>query len=300
MADVVNIIVEHAIDEAKRTAAADELTESRSDEMPVRGSLPAALFDAHGPYMTYAFAWSAAYTNEVNRLLPAGGQRPEGALHVLPAEQPLEAPASTSESSRGAYPARRVRLRVAGADDVGAIMGMIRELAEFEREPHAVKTSEATMLRDGFGPRPLFHVMLAELDTDADAGDTSPPPVSGTSSGTGSDAKTGCYTPVAMAFCYCAFSTWEGRVLYLEDLYVKPQHRRGGLSRLLFTALARAAAVAGCARLQWAVLDWNTPAVAAYEGSYIAANKLGEWVMYRLYADGIARLAGLPATLLAS
>ena len=96
---------------------------------------------------------------------------------------------------------------------------------------------------------------------------------------------------VAMAFCFVGYSTWEGRVLFLDDLYVKPPFRRQGLSSLFFTGLCRAALVAKCARVQWTALEWNSPAVTAYRGPHIAATELVGWQMYRLVRADIQRLA---------
>ena len=97
--------------------------------------------------------------------------------------------------------------------------------------------------------------------------------------------------PVAVALAHPSYSTWTGRTLYLEDLYVSPPGRRRGVSKHLFAALARAALVARCARLQWSVLTWNAPAVRAYDG--MRALRLEDWRLYRACADGggLARLA---------
>lgn len=219
-----------------------------------------------------AIAWAAEYTN---------------------AHRPPHSTAGGTAASTGIL--TDVRLRKAAAADVGHIMRFIRELAEFEREPDAVKTDESTMLADGFGEQPAFWVMLAEVPSErvvaapataaaaaptaAVAAAPPPPPPS--------------YTPVAMAFCFQAYSTWEGRMLFLEDLYVTPAYRRRGISGLLFTALARAAWAARCCRVQFTVLKWNEAAIAAYERPPITARHLSDWALYRLTRDDIARLSGL-------
>jgi GNAT superfamily N-acetyltransferase len=100
-----------------------------------------------------------------------------------------------------------------------------------------------------------------------------------------------------MAFCFLGYSTWEGRVLYLEDLYVSPAHRRQGVSGLLFAAMARAARVARCARVQWTALEWNEPAVQAYRAPAIAAAEMQGWVIYRWREADIERAAQLPGVL---
>jgi len=136
-----------------------------------------------------------------------------------------------------------VFLRPATAADVPIIHGLVKELAEFEREPDAVVTTVETFLRDGFpaGPdaTPLFHVLLASLGEGGSVG--------------------------GMAFVYQSYSTWTGPCIYLEDLYVTPAARRHGISRTLFKALAGAALVTGCGRLHWSVLKWNTPALGLCE-----------------------------------
>jgi GNAT superfamily N-acetyltransferase len=119
-------------------------------------------------------------------------------------------------------------LFLAQREHVPDILRLIRELAEFEKEPDAVKITEETLVRDGFSDGPVFHVVLARVEGHV----------------------------VGMAFCYPAYSTWEGRVLYLEDLYVSPSHRGRGVGTLLLNCLAKAAFVSDCARLVWQVLDW--------------------------------------------
>jgi GNAT superfamily N-acetyltransferase len=121
-----------------------------------------------------------------------------------------------------------VSLFLAGREHVPDILRLIRELAEYEKEPHAVKITEETLIRDGFSDSPVFHVVLARVDGHV----------------------------VGMAFCYHAYSTWEGRVLYLEDLYVSPAQRGRGVGTLLLNCLAKAAFLSDCARLVWQVLDW--------------------------------------------
>ena len=98
--------------------------------------------------------------------------------------------------------------------------------------------------------------------------------------------------PVAFALSCPIYSTWEGRALYLEDLYIQPPFRRLGLSGLLFQATARAALAARCARVQWSCLAWNEPAVRAYEDK-IRAVPLSEWRLYRLYRADIERVAAI-------
>lgn len=191
----------------------------------------------------------------------------------------------------------RVILRPAVAADAPIILGLVKELADFEREPEAVVTTVDTFLRDGFsdapGATPLFHVLLASLGADS--------------------------TVVAMAFVYQSYSTWTGPCMYLEDLYVTPSARRKRVSRTLFRALARAAWATGSARLHWSVLKWNTPALGLCacmrragvnpspllpravsfvdESPEVGAERLEEWASYRLNRPDIARVAELSSFL---
>ena len=160
-----------------------------------------------------------------------------------------------------------VSLRVAELADASVILSLVRELATFEREPDAVITTVEMLERDGFGPSPLFHTLLA--------------------------SRPGSTEVVGLALCYVSYSTWTGPCLYLEDLYVSPSARRRGIARALFKALARASWVTGCARLHWNVLKWNTPAIEFYESPVVAAEQLAEWVQYRLDRRGIAHVAQL-------
>jgi GNAT superfamily N-acetyltransferase len=160
-----------------------------------------------------------------------------------------------------------LRIRDAAASDVPAILRLIRGLAEYERAPGAVTATEADLLRDGFGARPLFHVALAEWDGAA----------------------------VGFAFYFFNYSTWQGRPgLYLEDLFVEPSSRGRGIGKALLVHLARIAVTRGCGRYQWQVLDWNEPAIRFYES--MGAGVLREWLTVRVEGDGLARLAASEVT----
>ncbi len=155
------------------------------------------------------------------------------------------------------------RIRDAEASDVPVILRLIRGLAEYERAPGAVTATEADLLRDGFGERPLFHVVLAEWDGAA----------------------------VGFAFYFFNYSTWEGRPgLYLEDLFVEPAFRGWGIGKALLVHLARIAVQKGCGRYQWQVLDWNEPAIKFYES--MGGRLLREWLPVRVTGDELQRLAG--------
>src|SRR5215469_14319637 len=123
-----------------------------------------------------------------------------------------------------------ITLRPATAADVPQILRFIRALAAYEREPDAVRATEADLLRDGFGPHPFYFCIMAE-DNGAPAG---------------------------FAFYFFNYSTWAGKPgIYLEDLFVDPAFRGLGIGKALLQRVAAIALEKGCSRLNWAVLDWN-------------------------------------------
>lgn len=153
-------------------------------------------------------------------------------------------------------------LRPAGPADVPLIRSLIRELAEYEREPEAAVATEADLLRDGFGPAPRYFCLLALWDG----------------------------APAGFAFYFHNYSTWQGRWgLYLEDLFVRPAFRGRGIGKALFVALARLAVAQGCGRFQWQVLDWNESAIGFYEK--LGARPLKQWLNMRLDGEALERLA---------
>ncbi len=122
--------------------------------------------------------------------------------------------------------------------DLPQVLALIQELAAFERAPEAVTNTLATMQRDGFGPSPIFSFFVLENNA---------------------------AEVIGLALFYTAYSTWKGRMLYLEDLIVTEAARRGGLGRLLFDAVVAEARATGAVRLKWQVLDWNEPAITFYK-----------------------------------
>jgi GNAT superfamily N-acetyltransferase len=155
-----------------------------------------------------------------------------------------------------------VAIRPAQPGDEAEILRMIRALASFEREPDAVVATEAMLTENLFSEGGHVHAHIAERDGRA----------------------------VGMALWFLNYSTWTGRPgLYLEDLFVDPAERRSGVAKQLMIALAEEALARGCARMDWAVLDWNSEAMRFYET--IGARRSEGWQPWRLEADGIAALA---------
>ena len=171
----------------------------------------------------------------------------------------------------------RVRVASPHPRDVAALHGCVAELAAFEGAPEEVSTSAGTFLADGFGPQQAFCALLVEAPPSPE------PPSPAEPAGASLEAA-------AMALAHPSYSTWRGRTVYLEDLFVRPAWRRHGVAQRLFAILALAAVESGHQRLQWSCLDWNAPAIALYEGRLRAA-RLGEWTLFRLEAPQLAAAA---------
>jgi GNAT superfamily N-acetyltransferase len=153
-------------------------------------------------------------------------------------------------------------IRAATPNDVPTILALVRELATYERAPDAVVATEADFLRNGFGERPFFRTLLAESDG----------------------------AVVGFALYFFGYSTWSGApVLYLEDLFVPPVHRKQRVGLSLMRALAREATTTGCKRFVWQVLDWNEPAIRFYES--LGATVQREWLTVRVDGEALERLA---------
>jgi GNAT superfamily N-acetyltransferase len=153
-------------------------------------------------------------------------------------------------------------IRRARVEDVPVILQLIRDLATYERAPDEVSATEEQLIEVLFGEKPVAEVLLAF------------------------EAK----SPVGFAVYFYNFSTWLGRPgLYLEDLFVKPEKRGKGYGRALLVELAKVARDHGCGRMEWAVLDWNEPAIKFYRA--LGAKPMDEWTVFRLTREEIARLA---------
>ena len=144
-------------------------------------------------------------------------------------------------------------IREATPDDVGLILAFIRELAAYEKLTHEVVATEAVLRQSLFGERRTAEVIIGEYEGE----------------------------PVAFALFFHNFSTFLGRPgIYLEDLFVKQAFRGRGLGRCVFSYLAHLAKQRGCGRLEWWVLDWNTPAIGFYKS--MQAVPMDEWTVYRI------------------
>ena len=155
-----------------------------------------------------------------------------------------------------------LRIREAVPADVPEILALIRQLALYEKEPGAAVATEDDLLRDGFGPEPYFHCIMAEWDGRV----------------------------AGFALYFFQYSTWEGRpALYLEDLFVREGFRKRGIGVALFQRLAQIAVERHCTRFQWECLDWNQPALDFYEST--GATVLREWLNLRVTGDALHRLA---------
>jgi GNAT superfamily N-acetyltransferase len=154
-----------------------------------------------------------------------------------------------------------IRIRPAIASDVPLIRSLVYELAEYEREPHSVQITEEQLLRDGFESDSYFECLIAEFDG----------------------------TPAGFALYFPIYSTWQGRSMHLEDLFVRPEFRGHGIGKALLRQVASVAVECGCARLQWDVLEWNRPAIDFYLS--LDAIMLEDWRRMRVTDDALRKLA---------
>ncbi|MBI3455676.1 MAG: GNAT family N-acetyltransferase [Candidatus Rokubacteria bacterium] len=153
-------------------------------------------------------------------------------------------------------------LRPATVEDVPTLLELVRGIAEYERLSHEVEATVELLRTHGFGRRPVFEATLAERRGRA----------------------------VGFALYFFTFSTFKGRpTLYLEDLFVRPEERGRGIGRRLLAHLARLAVERECGRMEWSVLDWNTPARDFY--GKLGAVAMDEWTVFRMTPEAFGRLA---------
>ena len=151
-----------------------------------------------------------------------------------------------------------MNIRKGTKEDMSAVLELIKELATFEKEPNAVVVTVSELERDGFGESPLFYTFIAEQNNEI----------------------------VGMALYYYRYSTWKGRTIHLEDLIVKEKMRGSGLGFELYSAVIAQGKNDGVRRMEWNVLDWNTPAIEFYEKT--GAKVLKDWLVAQMDENGIA------------
>ena len=150
-------------------------------------------------------------------------------------------------------------IRKASQNDMPSVLELIQELATFEKEPDAVVVTVEDLIRDGFSENPLFHCFVAEVDNEI----------------------------IGMALYYYRFSTWKGKTIHLEDLIVKESKRGRGAGFALYKEIIKNGKAENVRRIEWNVLDWNTPAIDFYEKS--GAKVLGDWRVVQMHEEGIKR-----------
>jgi GNAT superfamily N-acetyltransferase len=172
-------------------------------------------------------------------------------------------------------------LRPAAPSDIPEILALIRELAEYERAPGSAIATEADLLRDGFGPTPRFHCLIAEW--------SEPARTNNEQRAMNNEQRAMSNGAAGFVLYFYNYSTWRGRAgIYIEDLFVRPAFRRRGIGKALFARVAAIAVAEGCPRLEWAVLNWNTPAIDFYRS--LGAEPLSEWTTMRLAEEALAGL----------
>jgi len=150
-----------------------------------------------------------------------------------------------------------MNIRKGNPEDMESVLGLIQELAIFEKEPDAVVLTVDDLVRDGFGEKPLFQVFVAEVENEI----------------------------VGIALYYYRYSTWKGKTIHLEDLIVKDKMRGTGLGSALYAEIMKQGKRDNVRRIEWNVLDWNTPAVNFYKNS--GARILEDWQVVQMDETGI-------------
>lgn len=150
-----------------------------------------------------------------------------------------------------------MNIRKGNPEDMKAVLGLIQELADFEKDPNAVVVTVEDLVRDGFGSVPLFDVFVAEVEKEI----------------------------VGIALYYYRYSTWKGKTIHLEDLIVKEKMRGTGLGYALYSEVIKQGKKDKVRRIEWNVLDWNTPAIEFYEKS--GAKILDDWRVVQMNEEAI-------------
>ena len=148
-------------------------------------------------------------------------------------------------------------IRKATKNDMPSVLELIQELATFEKEPDAVVVTVDDLVRDGFSENPLFQCFVAEVENEI----------------------------IGMALYYYRYSTWKGKTIHLEDLIVKENKRGTGVGFALYKEIIKQGKAENVRRIEWNVLDWNTPAIDFYEKS--GAKVLGDWRVVHMDENGI-------------
>ncbi len=151
-----------------------------------------------------------------------------------------------------------MKIRKGTAQDMTAVLTLIKELARFENEPDAVETTVEDLIKDGFGTHPLFQVLVAQTENEI----------------------------VGMALYYYRYSTWKGKTIHLEDLIVKEKLRSQGIGAALYAKVIEQAQTENIKRVEWAVLDWNQNAIDFYTKT--GADVLKNWHVVQMNEKGIA------------
>lgn len=148
-------------------------------------------------------------------------------------------------------------IRKARQDDMASVLELIKELAVYEKEPEAVIVTAEDLIRDGFGDDPLFYCYVAVEDS----------------------------TIIGMALYYYRYSTWKGRTLHLEDLVVRENQRGSGIGFALYSEVIKTGHAENVQRIEWNVLNWNTPAIDFYRKSGAAV--LEDWMVAQMSREKI-------------
>jgi GNAT superfamily N-acetyltransferase len=154
-------------------------------------------------------------------------------------------------------------IRKALKKDMPCVLELIQELAVFEKEPDAVVVTVDDLVRDGFSEQPLFQCFVAEVENEI----------------------------IGMALFYYRYSTWKGKTIHLEDLIVKESKRGTGAGFALYKEIIQQGKAENVRRIEWNVLDWNTPAIDFYEKS--GAKVLGDWRVVHMDENGITNFISL-------